>query len=637
MLSLREVHRGYGERVILDGVSWRLLPGERVALVGPNGAGKSTFMRLLAGVDQPDGGRVEFPASWRVGWLPQEPPDLGNRTLSEVLWDGLPEIRVAAAALEAVAGRLQVARGPQLEACVLEQERLQSEFERLEGHLADARVGRVAHGLGFAPGDLTRPMDSFSGGWRVKAALGRLLISAPEVLLLDEPTNHLDVAAISWLERYLCERPWGLVVVSHDRTFLDAVATRVTALERGEVRDWMGNYSRHLVLREAEDAALEAAANRQDREHARVRRFIERFRASARRSSQARSRERALEREERIIRPRADVPRLKLDLGDAAGTPREVVRLEQVRHAYGDREVIPSLDLVLERGTRLALVGANGTGKTTLLRLLAGEVEPSSGTVSWARGVERGYLAQHAPLPARPSRTVFEHLWELAPDGWTIQDVRDLLAEFLFRGSAADRATGVLSGGERARLALAAMLLAPKQVLLLDEPTNHLDLGAREVLAEALSDFEGVVVFSSHDRWLLQHVATHALVWPGPVLRPLDEADAWAGVFGHMDTATLVPLEPSAQATARASVGRESQGRTRFNAYRNARAVAEVEGQLAALQIEREACLQRIGIPGPDAAEAARLMARLEEEQGTLEERWLVLAEEAEAAGQGPM
>jgi len=635
LLSLRDVHRGYGERVILDGVTWRLLPGERVALVGPNGAGKTTFLRLLAGTDQPDCGRVEFPAQWRLGWLPQEPPDLGRRTLSEVLWDGLPEVRAAASALEAVAEKLQTAKGAALDEGIHEQERLQQLFERLEGHTADARVGRVAHGLGFAPEDLTRPMDAFSGGWRVKAALGRLLIGAPEVLLLDEPTNHLDVAAIAWLERYLVERPWGLVVVSHDRTFLDAVATRVTAVDRGEVRDWVGNYTRHLALREAEDAALDAAADRQDREHARVRRFIERFRASARRSSQARSRERALEREVRVVRAKAEGPRLRLDLGDAAGAPREVLRVVGLAHGYGDREVFQGLDLVLERGMRLALVGANGTGKSTLLRLLAGEEQPRAGSVAWASGVAHGYLAQHAPLPSRPDQTVFDHVWETAPDGWTVQDVRDLLAEFLFRGEAADRKTGVLSGGERARLALAAMLLSPRHALLLDEPTNHLDLGAREVLAEALCQFEGAVVFSSHDRWLLRAVATHALVWPGPVLRHLEDGDAWDRVFQHMDQGVL-PAAGTVVSRPAQQLFREQAPKVRFNAFRHARAVAEVEAALASVETGLAACLARLGVPGPDAGEAAREMARLEGEQAVLEARWLELAEEAEAAGQPP-
>ncbi|MEB3300142.1 MAG: ABC-F family ATP-binding cassette domain-containing protein [Candidatus Sericytochromatia bacterium] len=634
MLSLRSVHRSFGERIILADASWRLLPGERVALVGPNGAGKTTFMRLLAGVDEPDRGTVERPGHWRIGWLPQEPPDLGSRTLSEVLWDGLPEIRASAAALADVGAKLLQATGKELERLVHEQDRLHAEFERLGGHAADASVGRVAHGLGFSPGDLNRSMDEFSGGWRVKAALGRLLVGEPEVLLLDEPTNHLDLEAIAWLERHLADRPWGLVVVSHDRSFLDAVATRVTALDHGRLRDWASGYTRHLELREAEDEALEAAADRQDREHARVRRFIERFRASARRSRQARSRERALEREVRIERPAGAAPRLRVDLGDATGVPTEVLRLRRVGQAYDGRAILEGLDLVVERGMKVALAGPNGVGKSTLLRLLAGVEVPSTGDVRWTAGVLPGYLAQHAAVPDEGRRSVFETAWAHAPPGWTLQEVRDLLAAFLFRGDAVERPVSVLSGGERSRLALATLLLSPRHVLLLDEPTNHLDIGAREVLAEALAGFEGAVVFSSHDRWLLRTVATHVLAWPGPMLFRAEDDGDWTSIMAHMASTSESPVSPAS--TAPPPVAAPDPVRPRFNAFKHARAVAEVDEALESIARERENFLQLLGLPGPEAAAAAHRLAALEQRQSELEARWLELAEQAEEAGHTP-
>ncbi|MBM3275316.1 MAG: ABC-F family ATP-binding cassette domain-containing protein, partial [Candidatus Sericytochromatia bacterium] len=554
MIVLGGVAKLYGGRKVLDGVTWRTGPGDRVGLIGANGAGKSTLLKILCGREEADEGTVEIPRKLAVGYLDQEPPDLGDRRLADVLWDGLSTIRAANAELLALGERLAATPpGPEQDAMIAEQARLSERFEVAGGYEAEALMGRVAAGLGFSPGALERGVTTFSGGWQMRAALGRLLLSRPDVLLLDEPTNHLDLWAIEWLETYLTGLKSAVVVVSHDRRFLDRICTRISELEHARLTDWPGNFTNYLAARETRDAALESAAARQERELEKARAFIERFRASATKSTAAKSREKAVAKVERIVVPRK-LPKVNFRFNAGPTSARLVARFTEVAKGYGDRVVLSGLDVEIERGMRIALVGPNGSGKSTLLRLLAEHEQPDSGDLRFGQKVVTGYFAQHAADRLDPAATVLDAAYHAAPDRWTLFEVRSLLGGFLFRGEDVNKKVGKLSGGEKARLALAILLLEPHNLLILDEPTNHLDMASKDVLAGALSAFDGTVVLASHDRHVLDQVATHVLALPEGTLDP--------GTYSQWRTARdATPPDPVIKRTqARADSGNKGNG-----------------------------------------------------------------------------
>ncbi len=589
MIALVNVSKQFGGRTILESASWLVSPGERVGLVGANGAGKSTLLKMVCGVEEADEGEVQRPRRLKLGYLAQEPPDLGSRTLHDVLWDGLAEIRQVGSHLQEVADRLASAESAHLEDLVVEQSRLVERFEAMDGYEAEARVARVASGLGFSQSALAESVASLSGGWQMRAALGRLLLSAPDVLLLDEPTNHLDIAAIEWLESYLLGLGSAVVVVSHDRAFLDRIATRITEIDRGHLSEFSGNYSDYVRQRQARDEALASAADRQEREMARAWAFIERFRASARRTKSAKSREKAVLKVERIEAPTL-APKVKFQFDAGPQSARLAIELRQLSKRFGDRTVLESIDLEIERGMRIALVGPNGSGKSTLLRLIAGEQVADTGRLRLGQRVSIGHYAQHAADRLDPRKTVLEAAYAAAPDRWSLFEVRSLLAGFLFRGEAVDKVIQVLSGGERARLALAILLLEPHNVLLLDEPTNHLDMDSKEVLAQALARFGGTLLMASHDRYVLDQVATHVLVLPS--------ARLYEGSYGSNAAA----IAEAAVATGPSRIGdqgmRNGSDRAvesrppeaervrtpRFNAFKHARLLEDAEAQVIALE-----------------------------------------------------
>ena len=573
-----------------------------MGLVGANGAGKSTLLKIVCGVEDADAGEVQRPRRLKLGYLAQEPPDLGNRTLHDVLWDGLAEIRQLGSHLQEVADRLASAESDHLEGLVAEQSRLVERFEAMDGYEAEARVARVASGLGFSQAALDESVAKLSGGWQMRAALGRLLLSAPDVLLLDEPTNHLDIAAIEWLETYLLGLGAAVVAISHDRAFLDRIATRITEIDRGRLSEFSGNYSEYIRQRQARDAALASAADRQEREMARAWAFIERFRASARRTKSAKSREKAVLKVERIEAP-THAPKVKFHFDAGPQSARLAIELRQLSLRFGDRSVLENVDLEVERGMRLALVGPNGSGKSTLLRLIAGEQVADAGRLRLGQRVSVGYYAQHAADRLDPRQTVLQAAYGAAPDRWTPFEVRSLLGGFLFRGEAVDKAIGVLSGGERARLALAILLLEPHNVLLLDEPTNHLDMDSKEVLAQALARFGGTLLLASHDRYVLDQVATHVLALP--------TARLYEGTYGENAAAIAEaagPVGPSGpgdkglrKGSDRATDPRPPEAdrpRTpRFNAFKHARQLEDAEAQVMALEARAGELSARLADP----------------------------------------
>ncbi len=511
MLRLERIGKIYPTGEVLRDVSWEIRPGDRIGLVGVNGAGKSTQLRILAGLEEPSSGQVVRQGDPRIAYLQQEFDVDPRRTVRQELFQAFgeaAEVLNRQALVEQEMGAERAARDPDhLDALIRELGDLQSRFEALHGYELEARIDRLLPAIGFAPEQADQPVGDHSGGWQMRIALGKILLQEPDLLLLDEPTNHLDVATIQWLEDYLLAQTVPLVVISHDRAFLDRVCNQIVETERGVSRAYLGNYSQHLEQKRLEREAGLAAFERQQKELASQQAYIDRFRASATRSTQAKSREKLLEKVERIEAPSESVggPRFRFPPAPRCG--RQVAVIEDLTHSYGDRILFLGAELEVERGDRIALVGPNGAGKSTLLRLIVGLETPQEGRAGLgAHNVVAGYFEQNQAEALNLARTVIDTLFEAVPD-WTQTQVRSLLGSLGFSGDAVLKQVGQLSGGEKARLALALLLVSPCNLLVLDEPTNHLDIPAKEMLEDALRAYEGAALLVSHDRYFITRVA----------------------------------------------------------------------------------------------------------------------------------
>ncbi|HEY7436484.1 MAG TPA: ABC-F family ATP-binding cassette domain-containing protein [Methylomirabilota bacterium] len=541
MISLDAVSKGYAGQELLRGMSWRIGRGERIGLVGPNGAGKTTLCRILAGVEEPDAGRVHRDSGVTVGYLPQEVTGGEDRTVLAEALSGFDEVWRLEAQLESLAARMA---GPDAPAGLTDTYgEIQHRFEALGGYRLEAEAKIILDGLGFGADAIHHPLAEFSGGWRMRAALARLLLLRPDLLLLDEPTNHLDLESLAWLENFLAAYEGTVVIVSHDRYFLNRMVTAIADLTAGGVTLYHGDYDHFLVEREARQALLEAQARNQAKRVAEIERFIERFRYKASKARQVQSRVKMLDRMERV-ETEAAARRIHFSFPQPPRTGRLVARLTGVHKAYGDNVVYAGMDFQVERGDRVALVGVNGAGKSTLLKILAGALDFDAGERLLGSHVEVQYYAQHQLDALDPSRTVLEELEHAAPEA-QISRLRTILGSFLFSGDAVEKKVGVLSGGEKARLALAKMLARPAALLCMDEPTNHLDLASKEVLEEALGGFTGTIVFISHDRYFINRIATQVVeVAHGHLTTHLGTYDDY---LAHKST----PATPSSGAASR--------------------------------------------------------------------------------------
>jgi ATP-binding cassette subfamily F protein 3 len=507
MIALEAVSKSYGAQAVLSGASLRLGRGERLGLVGPNGAGKTTLCRLMAGVEHPDAGRAHLDRGVTVGYLPQEvSAGSGRSVLAEAL-SGFEGVWRLEAELEDLAAAM--ARPDPDPALIERYGEVQHRFESLGGYRLETQAKVILGGLGFRPEDMHRRLAELSGGWRMRVALARLLLRHPDLLLLDEPTNHLDLPSLDWLEGFLRGYDGAVVIVSHDRYFLNRMVTSIAEIAGGEIVLYAGDYDEYLVEREARQHLLEARARNQAKRVEAIERFIERFRYKASKARQVQSRIRMLERLERIeLGPAART--IRFEFPQPPRTGRVVARLSGVHKAYGAHVVYAGVDMTVERGERVALVGPNGAGKSTLLRILAGVLPFEGGERTVGVQVEAHYYAQHQLDALVPGRTVLEEMSQVAPD-LPVGGLRSLLGRFLLGGDAVDKRVAVLSGGEKARLALAKMLVRPAALLCLDEPTNHLDLASKEVLEAALLGFTGTIVFISHDRYFINRIATRII------------------------------------------------------------------------------------------------------------------------------
>jgi ATP-binding cassette, subfamily F, member 3 len=515
MIQIEGARKSYGGQALFRDLSWRLTGGERVGLVGPNGAGKTTLCRVLAGLEELDEGQVTRARDATIGYLPQEAAGAPSGSVLEEALNGFADVWAIEHEMNEVALGLATAAD---EALTARYGDLQHRFEALGGYRLETEAKAILGGLGFADAHAGRPLAEFSGGWRMRAALARLLLLRPSLLLLDEPTNHLDLESLAWLEEFLVAYEGAVVVVSHDRYFLNRMVTSIAELGSAGLTTYQGDYDDFLAQREARRELLEARGRNQAKQVAEIERFIERFRYKATKARQVQSRIKMLERMERLARPES-ARQIRFSFPEPPRTGRRVVSLRGVHKAYGETVVYAGVDLELERGEKIALVGPNGAGKSTLLRIVAGVLPFEAGERMLGTHVTVHYYAQHQVDALEASRTAVQELEAVAPH-LTHTRLRTILGTFLFSGDAADKKVAVLSGGERARLALARMLVRPAALLALDEPTNHLDLVSREVLEEALVAFPGSILFISHDRYFINRVATRIVEVEAGVLTP---------------------------------------------------------------------------------------------------------------------
>jgi len=566
VIQLSSLSKSYGDRVLLDSVSWQIDDGDRAGLSGPNGAGKTTLLKMMAGLEEPDSGLITKPAGLTIGYLPQDGLSHSGRSLIEeagLAFKPLLDMRQEIALLE---DRLGDDHLPESEhaAMLSRYSDLQDEFRRLEGYSIDLKISTVLRGLGFSQADLDRPCETFSGGWQMRIALAKLLLGRPGLLLLDEPTNHLDLEARNWLEEYLSTYPHAVILVSHDRFFLDSVVTRITEIGMRTLTDYIGNYSAYLTERDARMELLRQRKKEQDDEIERMQAFINRFRYQATKAAQVQSRIKMLDKIVPIEIP-PERKRVHFSFPDCAKSGRTVLDVRDVSKSYGDVRVFSKVALHIERGDRIALIGPNGAGKSTMMRMLSGVEAPDTGTRTEGHQVVMQYFAQDEATRLDPTLTVYQTLAGDAPIHM-VPHIRNILGGFLFSGDDVDKPVRVLSGGERTRLAVARMLLRPSNTLLLDEPTNHLDLDSKDVLLEALEDFGGTLIFVSHDRYFVDKLATKvvdiggggALVYPGTYeeflwSRKQREAAAQAERATPVARPKQVPARPAAHADSKSS------------------------------------------------------------------------------------
>ncbi len=506
MLQLRDVIKDFGSRRLFAGVNWHVRNGDRIGLCGANGAGKTTLLRMLGGQVQPDGGVIQVARGTTFGYLPQDGLVHQGRSLFDEMHSAQAELFAMEAELRQLEKEIADSGTPErLERYAS----LEETFRQRGGYVLEMEIGKVLGGLGFTEEDWTKPCENFSGGWQMRIALAKLLLQRPNLLLLDEPTNHLDLPARDWLEDYLTSYPHAVVLVSHDRFFLDRVISRIVEIWNGALSEYPGNYSAYLEERERRVVALLEAKQRQDEEVARMEAFISRFRYQANKASLVQSRIKQLEKIERIKVPPMR-KRIAFRFPEPPRSGRMVLELADAEHGYGELSVLQKVDLTVERGDRVALVGANGAGKSTLMRLLAGVESPRQGILKQGHNLFPAYFAQDQARVLNGEKTVLEQITEAAPFDM-VPRVRDILGAFLFSGDDVHKKVAVLSGGERNRLALALLLLHPANLLMLDEPTNHLDLESKEVLLESLRGFPGTLIFVSHDRYFVDALATRVL------------------------------------------------------------------------------------------------------------------------------
>ncbi len=655
LLAVDDLHLAFGARKIFDGESLAVEPGDRLGVVGPNGTGKSTLLKIMAGHMSPDAGHITRARGIRVGYLAQEHGDVADAPLLE-------SVVATAPGREPVLDRLAEAETALAEADDIDTQMklsqaladLNQELLMLDQHFAPHHAERILAGLGFSEADFERPVAAFSGGWRMRAALAALLFQRPDVMLLDEPTNHLDMPSVHWLDGFLASIEQAVVLTCHDRQFLNRHVGRVASLELDGLKTFKGNYDEYLEQRQLALEYLEARAKKDEQRQKELEAFVTRFKAKASKARQAQSKAKQIEK---LEAQRIEVPKFRRTMAirfpDAPKSGDTVAKVDHLVFGYGNEPLFNGVNLTIRRGQRVALVGVNGAGKTTLLKLVAGELIPQSGSVELGRNVLPSYFAQHHAESLDPNRTVIEEVWRGAPDR-SQTDIRTLCGSFLFSGDDVEKPTGVLSGGERARVAMARMLAHPANFLMLDEPTNHLDTESADRLTESLEAFDGTLLFVSHSLDFAKRLSNTVWdvqkgrieVFPGSLEDYLDYLSAQQAEAGlrsngtaHGTTATAPPTDKATRMQARAEA-KAAQTEHRRKLKKLDATIEKLEEQIQTLEADIATVETRLADPEthghPDRArKLAKKYERLQSQLETAMNAWTEAEAEKEAIGDG--